>query len=82
MSIAKFMFSQEKFSERLKALRVQHGYSQGQVADSIGGTVAMISDMENGRRTTTIEKLDTLASFFHVSLDYLVGRTDNPEPPQ
>ena len=34
---------------------------------------------QRGRRTTTIEKLYALADYFGVSVDYLIGRTDNPK---
>ncbi len=45
----------------------------------VGLSYTAISDIERGRRTTTIEKLVAIADYFEVSIDYLVGRTDNPE---
>ena len=45
----------------------------------LGVTPTQISDMERGRRTTTLEKAVELADYFGVSLDYLVGRTDKRE---
>lgn len=38
-----------------------------------------ISDIERAYRLTTMEKLNALANYFEVSVDYLMGRTDNPK---
>ena len=35
--------------------------------------------MEHGRSKTTLDKAILLADYFDVSLDYLVGRTDDPK---
>ncbi len=35
--------------------------------------------LEKGKRSPSVELLISLADFFAVSLDYLAGRTDNPE---
>lgn len=72
------MFFQEIFSLRLKELRTSKGLKQDDIAAFLGVTKTQISDIERGKRTTTIEKLVALADFFDVSLDYLVGRTENP----
>ena len=40
---------------------------------------ALISKFENGERVPPTETLITLADFYNVSIDYLLGRTDNPE---
>lgn len=73
------MFSKEIFAERVKTLRKNKKIKQSELGDMVGLTYTAISDIERGRRTTTIEKLDALADFFDVSVDYLMGRTDNPE---
>lgn len=72
-------FEKILFSERLKGLRLQKNLKQDDIGKIIGVTKTQISDMENGRRTTTIENLAILATYFNVSTDYLLGRTDNPE---
>ena len=38
-----------------------------------------ISRYENGEREPGIAELIRIADYFHVSIDYLVGRTDSPE---
>ena len=67
------------FSERVKNLRKERNLKQSDIAEPLGVTVTWLSDIERGRRTTTLEKAVELAEFFGVSLDYLVGRTDFPE---
>ncbi len=34
----------------------------------------------NGKRQPSLETLDILASFYQISVDYLIGRTDFPAP--
>lgn len=72
------MFSKETFANRVKTLRKEKNIKQSELGDIVGLTHAAISDIERGRRTTTMEKLDALADFFEVSVDYLMGRTDDP----
>jgi transcriptional regulator with XRE-family HTH domain len=73
------MFSNEIFANRIKFLRKQKNIKQSELGEKIGLTYTAISDIERGRRTTTIEKLVALADYFEVSIDYLMGRTDNPK---
>ena len=37
-----------------------------------------VSNYENGNDGPSIEKLTTIADYFGVSIDYLVGRSDDP----
>lgn len=73
------MFSKEIFAERIRGLRVQRNIKQSELGEMVGLSPNAISDIERGYRLTTIEKLVALADYFEVSIDYLVGRTDNPE---
>ena len=36
--------------------------------------------MENGRKTTTFEKLTIICKHYNVSADYLLGLIDEPRP--
>lgn len=72
------MFNQTIFCGRLKTLRIQQNLTQSQFGAILGISKPAISDIERGRRTTTIEKLVEIADYFDVSVDYLVGRSDNP----
>lgn len=74
------MFSKKVFSKRVKMLRISHNLSQAELAKIVGFSYSSaIGDIERGRRTTPIDKIVALADYFEVSVDYLVGRTDNPE---
>ena len=66
------------FGERVYLLRKQAGLSQKQLGIVLGLSNKAICTMEGGSRGTTIEKLATLAEYFHVSTDYLLGITDDP----
>lgn len=66
------------FSERLKTLRQQANLSQAELGNAIALSKQTINDMEHGRSKTTLDKAILLADYFDVSLDYLVGRSDDP----
>ena len=63
---------------RLKELRNKKGISQLRLATELNTTQNTISRYETGEREPGIEELIKIADFFHVSVDYLIGRTDNP----
>lgn len=67
------------FSERLKELRLAKGLTQLQVSQSTGMSLLGYQRYEYGSREPAYNKLLALADYFDVSLDYLVGRTNNPE---
>lgn len=62
------------FSVRLKELRLQHGFSQEELAEKIGIKRNTYSDWEHGKCKPNYEKLEKIADFFSVSLDWLFGR--------
>lgn len=66
-------------STQLKMLRVSNNLSQKQLGEIIGLSMQAINDIEHGRRSTTADKLIKVADCFDVSVDYLLGRTDNPK---
>lgn len=63
---------------RLKDLREDHDYTQQQVAAAIGITQRKYSYIETGMQQLTAEVLVSLAQFYAVSVDYLLGETDEP----
>ena len=73
------MFDKNIFCNRLLQLRKQKNISQAKLAEIIGISYHTISKIENKQRAASIEVLCALADYFNVSLDYLVGRSDNPE---
>ncbi|MBO5332883.1 MAG: helix-turn-helix transcriptional regulator [Clostridia bacterium] len=63
----------------LKKLRNQAGLTQISLQMKTGIEQALLSKFENGERIPPTETLIVLADFYGVSMDYIVGRTDNPE---
>ena len=66
----------EIFGERLRQIRTQKGESREALGQAIGVSVSQISEMENGRKGTTLEKLVLLCRHYQVSADYLLVLTD------
>lgn len=64
---------------RLRELRKQHGISQLKLAMDLNLNQNSISRYETGEREADYRTLIALADYFHVSLDYLLERTDEPE---
>ena len=67
-----------QFGQHLKAMRKAKGVTQKQLAIDIGASERGIQQYELGERKPTYDMLITLADYFDVSLDYLVGRSDDP----
>ncbi len=63
---------------RLKELRVKRGISQLKLAMDTGLNQNSVSRYESGAREADYATLIRLADYFDVSIDYLLGRTDNP----
>lgn len=68
------------FSKRLIQLRKEKGLLQGELAKVLNIEQAAVSHWENGRRTPDNDMLMTLANYFDVSTDYLLGRSENRNP--
>lgn len=66
------------FPERIIEIKKQKNLLQKTIAESIGITVRNYQRYEKGEQQPTLPVLIKLADYFDVSLDYLVGRTDNP----
>ena len=66
------------FQTRLTNIRRSKGFTQKQVADGIGISEVGLQNYENARRKPAFDVLIALADFYDVSLDYLVGRSNNP----
>ncbi len=71
------------FSKRLKGLREKRGLSQEGLATELNIPRTSISHYERGvdgpDRLPRQERLNEIASFFGVSVDYLIGRADTEE---
>ena len=62
-------------AQRLRQLREKNNFSQSFVARQLGVTPALISAYEKLERKPSLENLIALADIYHVSTDYLLGRT-------
>lgn len=67
------------FGERLKQLRIKTNITQKQMAQKLKITERAYQRYEGDTSTPHYHTLITLADYFDVSLDYLVGRSDNSE---
>lgn len=66
------------FIERLKSLRKSTKTTQKEISYKIGVSERNYQDYEYGKVVPSATVLFALAEYFEVSIDYLVGRTDNP----
>ena len=64
---------------RLKELRKKKNISQLRLATELNTTQNTISRYETGEREPGIDELIKIADYFNVSVDYLIGRTENPK---
>jgi transcriptional regulator with XRE-family HTH domain len=67
------------FSVRLAYLRKKKNVTQQKVADYLGITRPAYTAYEQGKRQPDYETLTKIADFFDVTVDYLIGRTDDPQ---
>ena len=66
------------FSESLKRFRKEHHLTQKEIADAIGIQKNAYQAYEYGKSLPSIGIVAKLADAYDVSIDYLTGRTDNP----
>lgn len=66
-------------AERIKELRLSRNLSQKQLSEFVQLSERGIQNYELDAREPKLSALIALADFFDVSLDYLVGRSDNPK---
>lgn len=66
-----------EFSERLKLLRKERKLKQREMATELGLALNSYQCYEYATRTPDFRGLIAIADFFDVSLDYLVGRSDD-----
>ena len=66
-------------SDGLKRFRKTFKITQKQAAFACGISERNYQDYEYGKVIPTAAVLISLADYFDVSLDYLVGRSDNPK---
>ena len=65
-------------TNNLKKLRTDRKLTQIALQMKTGIEQALLSKYESGIRIPTTENLIILADFYNVSIDYILGRTNNP----
>ena len=66
------------FSERLRELRLAKGETQKQIAELLAIAERNYRRYEAGDVDPTASNATILADHFEVSIDYLLGRSDDP----
>lgn len=69
------------FQVRLKSLRIAKSMTLQRLGEQIGMSRGSLSAVENGRRPISLDSLIAIADALETSVDYLVGRTDDPTRP-
>lgn len=64
---------------RFKSIREERGYSEQDIANVLGVTANTYRKYENQPNIMRINKLYILSRFYDVSIDYLMGRSENPK---
>lgn len=65
-------------SDRLVQLKVERNLLQKDIAKGVGLALRTYQYYESGERKPDSDTLIALADYFGVSIDYLVGRCDDP----
>lgn len=65
-----------EFGEIICALRAEKGIYQKELADYLKVSIGTISNYEQGIHNPDFNTLCSIADFYEVSLDYLLGRTN------
>lgn len=66
----------DNFATRLKELRTEKGLSQVQLSKATGLSRSVIGYWESGKKHPTSTAIITLAKYFGVTADYLLGLSD------
>jgi len=67
-----------RFSERLKELRKSRNISQQKLGTYLNYGYTAIANYESGRNEPSFDTLMKIAVFFDVTVDYLIGLSDEP----
>lgn len=67
------------FSERLTNLRESKNFTKTKMANKVSVGLSTYANWEYGYNEPDINMLRKLANILDTSVDYLTGRTDNPE---
>lgn len=66
------------FSQRMQELRLSKGINQKTLSANLHLTYTTLWNYENGKKFPRLSDLVSIADYFNISIDYLLGRTNNP----
>lgn len=72
------MFDRILFGQRLRQIREERGRSRKEIAELLEVSKTQISDIENGKSGTNLDRFYFLCNYYGVSADYLLGITNDP----
>lgn len=64
--------------QRIRDLREDHDLKQRELADYLNCSQRVYSNYELGQRDIPTDVLIRLSAFYNVSVDYILGLTNNP----
>lgn len=68
------------YYKRLEELRLKTGLTKREIAEKFNIAESTYGKWELGKRKPDLDTLSSLAEFFDVSADYLLGKTMDPTP--
>ncbi|MFC4403602.1 helix-turn-helix domain-containing protein [Gracilibacillus xinjiangensis] len=60
-----------KWGNRIKAFRKLKGYTQIKFAEELGFSVSQLGDIERGKKTPTLDHLESIAKHLNISIEEL-----------
>ncbi|MEZ7173625.1 helix-turn-helix domain-containing protein [Sporosarcina sp. OR05] len=70
--------NENTLGKRMKSLREKDDLKQNHVANKLGVSPYQLSRYESGKTKPDPDMIASIASFYNVTTDYLLGRSDNP----
>lgn len=68
----------DSFSSNLSSLRQKNHLTLDSLGKILGITNQAVSRLEKGKSSPSVDVLFSIADYFNVSTDWLLGRTDDP----
>ena len=68
------------FNNTFKELRLQRAMSQKQLARELNCSQSTVGYWETGERIPSFDKLQSIANYFGVTVDFLLGREEERDP--
>lgn len=66
--------------DRIEVLLTKHGMKQSDLAKAVGISTGLISQWKNRSQQPSAKKLQMVADYFGVSVDYLLGKESKEKP--